>query len=131
MTRQTLEQQRATFAWAASEDGIARAGDKYTKLAKGAPALIMGSGLMQTLAFLRDKNEPQHQQLLRHLLQWLARRLGGEATLSPQWPFPAGEQPTFEQTMQALFHAAPTQYQRATEEAMLVLRWIRQLAAAR
>ena len=127
----TMEQQRAAFAWAASERGIAAAADKYTKLAKGAPALIMGSGLMQTLAFLRDKGEAQHQQLLQHLLEWLAQRFDGEATLHAQHPFPRSNQADFERLMQALFHAKAQQYQRATEEAMMVLRWIRQLAAAR
>jgi CRISPR-associated protein Cmr5 len=100
-------------------------------LAKGAPALIMNSGLMQTLAFLKDKGEVQHQQLLQHLLSWLAHRFDGEATNSAQHPFPRGNQADFERTMQALFHAKPQQFQRATSEALLILRWIRQLAAAR
>ena len=130
-TPQTLEQQRASFAWAASEQGLQKASDKYTKLAKGAPALIMNSGLMQTLAFLKDKNEAQHQQLLQHLLQWLCTRFDGEATLHPQHPFPRGQQAPFEQMMQALFHAKPQQFQRATAEAMMILRWIRQMASAR
>ena len=88
----TMEQQRATFAWAAAERGIAAASDKYTKLAKAAPALIMGSGLMQTLAFLSDKGEAQHKQLLQHMLDWLAQRFDGEATLHPQHPFPRRRQ---------------------------------------
>jgi CRISPR-associated protein Cmr5 len=129
---QTMEQQRAAFAWKVSEQGIAQAQDKYTKLAKGTPALIMNSGLMQTLAFLNDKAEVQHQQLLQHLLLWLAQRFDGETTLHAQHPFPrAVARPTFEATMQALFHARPEQFQRATSETMMVLRWIRQLAAAR
>ena len=127
----TMEQQRASFAWAASERGIGAAADKYTKLAKGAPALIMGSGLMQTLAFLRDKGEAQHQQLLQNLLDWLVQRFDGEETLHAQHPFPRSKQAHFEPLMQALFNARPQQYQRATEEALMILRWIRQLAAAR
>lgn len=130
-TKQTMEQQRASFAWAASEQGLQKASDKYTKLAKGTPALIMNSGLMQTLAFLKDKNEAQHQQLLQHLLQWLCTRFDGEATLHPQHPFPRGQTPAFEPMMQALFHAKPQQFQRASSEAMMILRWIRQLASAR
>jgi len=126
-----MEQQRATFAWAASEQGIQQAGDKYTKLAKGAPVLIMNSGLMQTMAYLSDKKEAQHQQLLQHILQWLAGRFEGEATNHAHHPFPRGHQADFARTMQALFHAKPQQYQRATAEALMILRWIRQLAAAR
>lgn len=127
----TMEQQRSAFAWAASEQGIQQAGDKYMKLAKGAPVLIMNSGLMQTLAFLSDKKEAQHRQLLQHILQWLAGRFDGEATNHAQHPFPRGSQADFERTMQALFNAKPQQYQRATAEALMILRWIRQLAAAR
>lgn len=130
-SKPTLEQLRASFAWAVSAQGIQMASDKYTKLAKGTPALIMNSGLMQTLAFLKDKNEAQHQQLLAHLLQWLSRRLDGEATLHAQHPFPQGRDPAFDAMMQALFHARPQQFQRATHEAMMILRWIRQLASAR
>lgn len=127
----TMEQQRAAFAWTAAEKGVAQAGDKYTKLAKGVPALIMGSGLMQTLAFLRDKNESHHQRLLQDVLDWLAQRFDGEATLNAQHPFPGRKQCSFEAMMQALFYAKPQQYQRATHEAMMILRWIRQLAATR
>ena len=128
---QTLEQKRAAFAWEVAASGIAHAQDKYTKLAKGAPALVMGSGLMQTLAFLRDKKEDQHQQLLEHLLLWLARRFDGETTSHAQFAFPNAKQPNFERTMQALFYANPQQFQRATSEVMHVLRWIRQMASAR
>ena len=126
-----MEQQRARFAWDASAQGIHHASDKYTNLAKGMPALIMNSGLMQTLAFLKDKDDTQHKQLLQHLLQWLSARFDGEPTLHAQHPFPRSQQPGFEPMMQALFHAKPQQFQRATTEAMMILRWIRQLASAR
>lgn len=128
---QTMEQQRAAYAWTVSQEGIQLADDKYTKLAKGAPALIMGSGLMQTLAFLQDKKEAQHKQLLKHLLQWLARRFDGEATNNAKHAFPKAQHADFEPLMEALFNARPQQYQRATTEALLILRWIRQMAAAR
>jgi CRISPR-associated protein Cmr5 len=128
---QTMEQKRAAFAWAASEQGIQVAKDKYTKLAKSVPALIMNSGLMQTLAFIKDKNEEQHQQLLQHLLRWLAEQFDGEKTGSERHPFPNKARPEFDQMMMALFHANPEQFRRATAEAMMILRWIRQMASAR
>lgn len=130
-TKQTMEQRRAAFAWTASEEGIRQSGDKYTNLAKGAPALIMASGLMQTLAFLSAKGEAHHKQLLQHLVQWLAGQLGGTATHDAMSPFPPAGQADFERTMQALFHATPGQYRQATNESMLILRWIRQMASAR
>lgn len=55
--RLTLEQQRAQDAWAKCE--------RYTKAqvnaAKGLPALIMNSGLMQVLAFCNDKGKEYEQ----------------------------------------------------------------------
>lgn len=125
----TLEQQRAAFAWQCSQDGISAANEKYKKLAKSAPSLIMTSGLMQTLAYLRDKNEAHHQALLSHIALWLSDRFDREATTDPTHPFPAKGQKYFEPLMQALFHAKPVQYQRATAEAMALLRWVRQMAA--
>ena len=128
---QTMEQKRAAFAWTVSEQGILKATDKYTKFAKSAPVLIMNSGLMQTMAFMRDKGEAQHTELLQHLLTWLAHQFDGEITNHAQHPFPKGNQADFDRMMQALFNAKPQQYQRATQEALLILRWIRQLASAR
>jgi len=59
MSPMTLEQQRAADAWQAA----AGCTNAYAKLTKSAPALIMNSGLMQTLAFLHEKGEEHHQRL--------------------------------------------------------------------
>jgi CRISPR-associated protein Cmr5 len=130
----TLEQQRAAFAWKSSEGVMVRAKDKemdkYAKLAKSVPALIMTSGLMQTLAFLRDKNESHHVALLSHITLWLGDRFDKEKTVDPQYPFPARGQESFELLMQALFFAKPAQFQRATTETLALLRWVRQMSAA-
>ena len=48
----TLEQQRAQDAWKKADEGIGRHGKDYVNDAKGLPALIMNSGLMQVMAFL-------------------------------------------------------------------------------
>lgn len=115
----TLEQERAQFAWGYAQEGIAQAGEEYRNLAKAAPALIMNNGLMQTLAFYQDKNQLHHQILARHLRQWVLKRAGGN-----------GLDPGFETIMQALLCAKPGAYRQATDEALLILRWIRQFAAA-
>ena len=73
----TLEQQRAQDAWEKCAD--------YTKdhvnLAKGLPALIMNSGLMQVLAFLHEKGQKNSQrhceELATHLRAWLNYRFHG------------------------------------------------------
>ncbi len=115
----TLEQKRAQFAWDFAKEGTALAGDEYRNLAKAAPALIMNNGLMQTLAFYQDKNKPQHQALARHLRCWIMKPAGGN-----------GQDPGFQLMMEGLLRAEPANYRQATDEALLILRWIRQFAAA-
>lgn len=113
----TLEQQRAQFAWDCAKEGTA-VSDEYRNLAKAAPALIMNNGLMQTLAFYQDKGKPQHIALAGHLRRWIMKRPGGN-----------GQDPGFQPMMEVLLRAQPDQYRRATDEALLILRWIRQFAA--
>ena len=115
----TLEQQRAQFAWDCAKEGTALAGDDYRNLAKAAPALIMNNGLMQTLAFYQDKGKPHHMALAGQLRRWIMKRAGGN-----------GQDPGFQPMMDVLLRAQPDQYRRATDEALLILRWIRQFAAA-
>ena len=111
-TAMTLEQQRSKFAW----DCVQGCNKGYVVLAKSAPALIMNNGLMQTLCYLQDK---KHFELLKHLREWLAKR------------FPEFTQVTdFEALIGKLLKADSAQYRQATEEALLLLRWIRQFAAA-
>ena len=117
--RETLEQQRAAFAWACANEGTQTAGEEYRNLAKAAPALIMNNGLMQTLAFYQDKNKSHHALLAKHLRQWVFQRAGGSK-----------QDPGFNPLMEGLIKATPAQYRQATDEALLILRWIRQFAAA-
>jgi CRISPR-associated protein Cmr5 len=127
---QTLDQKRAEYAWqkvgAAPRDTV---GD-YASLAKGAPALVMNSGLMQSLAFLRAKDKPQHLTLLDHLCRWLGRTLG-DTPVTEGGCFPREQAADFTNVMAAL-HAAPSAlYLRATDETLALLRWISQFADAR
>lgn len=117
--RQTLEQRRAEDAWKRAGEGIAQHGKDYKDYvndAKGLPALIMNSGLMQVMAFLQDKGG-RHHTLAQHLRSWLARQCG-----TPE---------DFDKFMQALMRAGPSDYQAITAEAFAWLRWLRQMAAAR
>jgi CRISPR-associated protein Cmr5 len=116
---QTLEQQRAADAWAKCQG----CSDEYMKLAKGLPALIMNSGLMQVMAFLHEKGDKPSQRhckdLARHLRSWLQGR------------FPKNiDADQFEPFMDALMKADPRTYQHITAEAFAWLRWLRQMAAA-
>ena len=87
----------------------------------------MNSGLMQVLAFLRDKsldskgeikkNEPHH---------WLGEHL--RAAIHTRFPTIPKE---FEGCMQELMKADPRTYQMITAEALAWLKWLRQMASAR
>lgn len=120
-SRQTLEQRRAEDAWNRS----ANYSDKHSDFAKGLPALIMNSGLMQVLAFCHEKGQKESQRhnedVARDLRIWLQGRF---PTLIPS--------PDFEPFMQSLMTIAkPGDYQAITAEAFAWLRWLRQMAAAR
>lgn len=116
---QTLEQKRAADAWRRAEG----CNSEYQNLAKGLPALIMNSGLMQVLAFLHEKGSKpsqQHCQVLGdHLRAWLSGRFPKE--------LPQAEFASF---MQSLMKAEPRSFQAVTMEAFAWLRWVRQLAPA-
>lgn len=115
----TLEQQRAADAWSCSQGQ----NKDYANLAKGLPALIMNSGLMQVLAFLHEKggkDKQKHCEVLRqHLCAWLCKRFPKE--------LPNAEFGSF---MQALMKAEPRTFQLVTTEAFAWLRWVRQMAPA-
>ncbi len=112
----TLEQQRAQHAWEKAAEGIAAHGSDYMNDAKGLPALIMNSGLMQVMAFLNQKGG-RHQVLMNHLLDWLHHQLQTPAR--------------FEAFMEEMMQVDSRRYQQVTTEAFAWLRWLRQMAAAR
>lgn len=115
MSKQTLEQQRAQDAWEKS----AAYTKEHVNIAKGLPALIMNSGLMQVLAFCHEKGGA-NELVAGQLRTWLQSR------------FPkifVGEK--LESFMQALMKAKPADYQAITAEAFAWLRWLRQMAPAR
>ena len=117
MLKQTLEQRRALDTWEKSKD----CGKDYVKIAKGLPALIMNSGLMQTMAFLHDKGSGSasspHRKIEEHLLEWMSKRYGSSTD--------------FAEFMKDLMNAKPDRFQAITAEAFAWLRWMRQMAAAR
>src|SRR5689334_15073757 len=117
--KESLDQERARFAW---EKVQQRQGDEYTNLAKGAPALIMQSGLMPVLAFYHEKDKPHHKALLNHLCLWLQNRFPKEIPTA-----------NFADLMRALMGSQQGNtaehaqfYRMATEESLSILRWIRQ-----
>lgn len=117
----TLDQQRAGFAWDkarnAKQQFRDKEFDKYRNLAKGAPALVMGSGVMAALAYWHSRGEKPAQQLLVDLLGWLAKRQ-------------LVQNAEFASAMKALTAKSPAEYLAITDETLALLRWLRQCADA-
>ena len=110
----TLEQERAEFAW---EKVQGQSGD-YRNMVKSLPAMIMTNGLMQTLAFLESKGKDHHKDLLKHIKEWLIRRKM------------ISQGADFKKVMEMLYGSTSQDYQRATEEVLAILRWLRHLVDA-
>jgi CRISPR-associated protein Cmr5 len=114
----TLDQQRAADAWRCAQKSQTK---EYANLAKGLPALIMNSGLLQVMAFLQEKGSKETQQhcsvVAGDIRGWLHSRY-------PELPV------QFNGFMEALIKAEPGKFQEITAEALAWLRWLRQLAAA-
>lgn len=113
--KQTMEQKRAAHAWQMAQLGAQRIGRDYVNDAKGLPALIMNSGLMQVMAFMQGKGG-RHEVIGAHLRDWLNKSQGTPAD--------------FEGFMQHLLDAKPREFQEISAEAFAWLRWLRQMAPA-
>ena len=120
---QTLDQQRAALAWGYATAGMAQHGKEYKGPSKGAPALIMNSGLMPTLAFYNGKGRAA-QRLLDDLIRGLSQRLAGQELRVGQ-----GGQ-LFPKFMEMLQRGESRDYLRHTDEALELLKWIRQFVDA-
>lgn len=115
MAIQTLEQKRAENAWQRAQSGVAQYESEYVNNAKGLPALIMNSGLMQVMAFLHAK-EGCKADLGRDLRAWLHEQCHTSRD--------------FESFMKELFAMDTQSFQAVTKEAFAWLRWLRQMAPA-
>ena len=109
---------RAADAWRCAQGQ----NKEYGNLAKGLPALIMNSGLLQVMAFLNEKGLKKGSQehcavLGGHLRAWVNKRFSD---------IPA----EFADFMKALMSAEPRKFQMVTAECLAWLRWLRQMAAA-
>jgi CRISPR-associated protein Cmr5 len=130
--RQTLEQRRAQDAWNCANRACQQLGndyDRYVNLAKGVPALIMNSGLMQVLAFLHEKSLDKKTGRPKpddpHTL------VGDQLRTALHIRFddiPADFAGCMEQLLKI---PDPQRFQAITAEAFAWLRWLRQMAAAR
>ncbi len=119
----SISKDRALDAWKFASEAMARKdADKYLPLVKGASAFIMSNGLMQALAFYQSRKREEATLLNKHLIDWLSKTV-----------LPSGSDSgsvTFQTMMNRLLKADSITYMRATEEALELLRWMRQFADA-
>lgn len=129
----TLDQQRAEYAWCAAKRAEEkRLIEEYAILAKSTASLVMGSGLMQTLAFLKAKSkgcESAHHILLDDLCKWLGCVFGNAPGVDSKH-FRGEREAQFEPVMRALYQLPTGAYMRANREIMELFRWLRQFADA-
>ena len=125
MAHQTLDQQRAAFAWRAVTDAKNKLPDfkDFKNLAKGAPALIMGNGLMPALAFYESRGKAPATTLNNAISAWLVQRYASEAAMKP---LPK----RYAELMERLLVAPSSFTMAATDETLSMLRWLRQFADA-
>ncbi len=120
------EAERARYAWERTGEArntLGEAFGDYANLTKSAPALIMNSGLMQTIAFYEAKDGDHYKRLVGDICPWLERRFR-ETSPSPS-------NGSFEAVMNWLSGLDTATHRLATREVMNLLRWLKQFAAAR
>lgn len=116
---QTLDQQRAAFAW---EKVSALGGSKeYLSLVLQLPAMVQTNGLGQTLAFLLGPADAK-RQLCQHLQQWLCT-----ASPHPLYPPADGQRADL---MRGLTVGDSLTLRRATLEVQALALWLKRFAAA-
>lgn len=118
-----LEQERAKFAW----DKCENVSTEFANLAKGSSAFIMTNGLMAAVAFYLTKasNSKPHRDLANLIAEWLAR-----SRVLPGFGSEAGSA-NAQGLLKRLAECRPTDYQRATMEALRLLRWVKLFATVR
>jgi len=67
---QTLENNRAKFAFEMVRE-VSEKKDEYKSWSKKIPVLIKSNGLGQTLAFMKARNKPETNLMLKQIQNWL------------------------------------------------------------
>lgn len=121
--QQTLELERARFAWAkvASVKRQSFEGE-YESWAQKLPVLILTNGLGQTLAFLKSKANGEgkpakaQSELFEHLTDWL------KDTRTIPW------ESTEPDLLERIVNSSSDTYRVATSEALAFLTWLKRFA---
>ena len=108
---ETLEQKRARYAWQCVQK------HKYTEsqrgVVKGLPLLILNGGLIQSLAYLHSK-EKEYAEIGNDVIEWLCQQ------------FPDTLSVSYSKFMEQITELDSQKFQAVTQEAMALLKWLRQ-----
>lgn len=121
--QQTIEQARAKSAWEKVSAIVNETwASEYRALARSTAADILTNGLGQTLAFLRakakDKHEPPHWTLYKHLSDWIAKDHQGDNAWEENG------------LLEWLIQQDSEVYRQTTVEVMAYLNWLKRFAEA-
>jgi len=128
--RQTMEQDRAQFAWTNVSKLPESLKGKYKDIVRKFPSLIQNNGLGQALAFLLAKGtdkkgekpdqSKEHGQLYLHLQTWICekQRLLPEDKKGPFW------------LIEGLIAVDSTRYRHVTLEVLAISGWLKRFAEA-
>lgn len=117
---QTLDQQRAAFAWEKINEVKSGLKD-YLPLARNLPAMVQTNGLGQTLVFLMSQEGIKYKLYL-HLQEWLCVR-------APH-PIYAPESGQEVRLMRSLTNGSSLTLRHATLEVKALSVWLKRLAEA-
>lgn len=121
--RQTVQQQRAQFAWEQVADVPANLRAPYLGAVRAAPAMVIGNGLGPTLAFQLAKGGA-YKALYEQLEIWLCDRKQSVLPSAGQTP------PGKNRLVQRLLAQDSAHYRRATVETLALLEWLKRFAEA-
>lgn len=131
--RKTLDQKRAHEAYQAVK-GVAGLSasqqSDYASRARELPAMLLKSGIGQTLAFLLSKNKDNSRiataegRVVAQLDAWVGPRVFGMEK------FPVTPTVTMDRLLKAVIDGDRSAFQRATDEAMAYATWLKRFAEA-
>ncbi|WP_200250150.1 type III-B CRISPR module-associated protein Cmr5 [Thiococcus pfennigii] len=121
--RQTVEQQRAKFAWEEVDKVTTSLRASYLSTIRSAPAMVINNGLGATLAFQLSKGGAQ-KVLYEQLERWLCDQ--NRPALPAQDAAHVGDN----RLVRRLLAANSARYRRVTDETLEMVKWLKRFAEA-
>lgn len=122
---QSLDQERAVFAWDKVSQVENSMRDAYATAVKKCSARIMTNGLGQTLAFLKGEQGAE-KRLYEHLNEWLCQK-----AKTIVWRRDDGQEcAASDEVVKRVVQVSSVIYRQATQEALAALNWFKRYVDA-